>query len=431
MSLRILISGTTGDSMPPPYAGIPKVSLLYARTWKKMGQTVGVTWVYKPDNADDEGAGADYFFEYKGKPTKFKKALFLIQYFFKNPSLYIFLFKKYWNIYPRFSKETFLYSSYGVWVDGVIATFKPDIILCQAALIKAFMVSEVAKRRKIPVVYNTYAEVHDLKMGVNKHLDEAGRTKYWSYFMKLPEMVIGMDNCSVGPLMYLPPEKVKVFYDTCDWDAYQVKLPDTKDERRDELGLPRDRFLVGMVGAFHYRKGHDHLIKAISILHTQGLNVGAVIVGGNVGKEKWVDLATQEGVADKVYFFQNLSEFQLVRLHKTLDAYANLSNSTRSCGLDLALLGAMAGGLPIVVYDNGALPGAVPHGANGLVVKTNNIEAVAEAIKKLYNLPREKLAAMGRESAAVAKKTDINLTSEIKLGWFNEIVENYRGGDTH
>jgi glycosyltransferase involved in cell wall biosynthesis len=25
-----------------------------------------------------------------------------------------------------------------------------------------------------------------------------------------------------------------------------------------------------------------------------------------------------------------------------------------------------------------------PHGANGLVVKTNNIEAVAEAIKKLY-----------------------------------------------
>jgi hypothetical protein len=62
--------------MPPPYGGIPKVSLLYARTWKKMGNTVAVTFVYRPENADDFGANAEYFFEYKTKPNKFKKRLF-------------------------------------------------------------------------------------------------------------------------------------------------------------------------------------------------------------------------------------------------------------------------------------------------------------------------------------------------------------------
>ncbi len=426
MSLRILISGATGESMPPPYAGIQKVSLLYARTWKKMGHEVGVTFVYRPPNADDEGANAEYFFEYGGKPYKFKKVLFLIRYFFKNPGLYSALFKRYWSIYPRLSWETFLYTSYGVFMDGVIASFKPDIITCQATTIKAFMVGEIAKRRKIPVVFEPYAEIHDQRMGVNKHLDAVGQKKYWTYFLHLAEMVIGMDNCSCGPLMYLPDAKVRVFYDTCDFSAYQLPLEDTRNERREKLRLPQDRFLVGMVGAFHYRKGHDHLIKAVSILSKKGLNIGAVIVGGPVGLEKWVELAKSEGVEDRVHFFKNFSEMELVRLHKTIDLYANLSNSTRSCGLDLALLGAMAGGLPIVVYDNGALPGAVPHGENGVVVKTGDIESLAQAIEKIHSLSQNAREEMGKRSAALAARTDINLTSKIKIGWFEEIVKNYK-----
>src|ERR1035437_8427750 len=101
MSLRILISGTTGDSMPPPYAGIPNVSLVYGRTWKKWGNDVAVTFVYRPNDSDDLGANADYFFEYNSKPNKLKKFLFLVKYFFKNPNLYFFLARKYFSIYPR------------------------------------------------------------------------------------------------------------------------------------------------------------------------------------------------------------------------------------------------------------------------------------------------------------------------------------------
>ena len=416
--------------MPPPYGGIPKVSLLYARTWKKMGHEVAVTFVYRPENADDHGANAQYFFEYDSKPTKLKKAWFLIRYFFTNPALYFKLYKKYYAIFPKLSKETILYSAYGVYMDGVIAEFKPDIILCQAALIKAFMVSELAHIRKIPVVYNTYAEVHDLRMGVNKNLDEAGRTKYWNYFMNLPQLIIGMDNCSRGPLTYLPPEKVKVFYDTCDFTTYQMKMDETKEQLRDSLGLPHDQFLVGMVGAFHARKGHDHLIKAIGILKKQGHNIGAVICGGTRNAEedlkKWRAVAAEEGVEDRVYFFSNFGELQLARLHRGNDAYANLSNSPRSCGLDLALLEAMSSALPIVVYDNGALPTAVPEGKNGYVVPTSDVPAVADAILKLFRKTPEERKDMGNASKAIASKCDLNLTSEIKIGWFKEVIAAYK-----
>jgi len=424
MPLHILISGTTGESMPPPYAGVQNVSLLYGRTWKKLGHEVGITFVYKPENADDLGANAEYFFEYKSRPDKFKKLLFLVKYFFKNPFLYFHLLRSYLKVCPRLNLEVILYSAYGVYMKGVIATFKPDVILAQAALIKTFMICEVVKN-KIPVVFNTYAEVHDLKMGINKNLTEAQRAKYWKYFLNMSSLVIGMDNCSVGPLMYLPPERVKVFYDTCDYTFYRKELSETKEELRNSFALPQDQFLVAMTGAFHYRKGHDQLIKAIAILKKQNLNVGAVIIGGNIGLEKWQDLAKTEDVLDRVYFFQNFSENEKLRMYRCVDAYANLSNSPRSCGLDLALLEAMSSGVPIIVYDNGALPSAV-NGKNGFVVPTSDVGAVASAIRKLYEKSPEERTEMSMESSKIASKTDINLTAKIKLDWFNEVIASFR-----
>lgn len=425
MSIRILITGTTGDSMPPPYAGVQNVSLLYARSWRKLGNSVGITFVYKPDNADDLGANAEYFFEYNGRANKPKKLLFLIKYFFSNPFLYLSLLFRYLKIYPRISIETILYSAYGVWVDGVISSFKPDIIDCQTTLIKSFMVAEIAKNRKIPVIFEPYAEVHDLKMGVNKHLDEKGREKYWKYFLNLSRLVIGMDNCSIGPLMYLPKERVKVFYDTCDFSSYQIEIKESVSELRATFGLPEDLMLVGMMGAFHYRKGHDHLIKAIAMLKKGGHRVGATIVGGSVGLEKWIQLAREENVEDRVFFFQNFGEDKKIRLYKCIDVYANFSNSTRSCGLDLALLEAMSCGLPIVAYDNGALPNAIPEGKNGITVHTGDIKGIADALGILNKKSHEERKTMGEESRKIASKTDVNLTAKIKEKWFQDVISNF------
>ena len=166
------------------------------------------------------------------------------------------------------------------------------------------------------------------------------------------------------------------------------------------------------------------MIKAIAILKRQGRNIGAVIIGGNVGLEKWQDLAKEEDVSDRVYFFQNFSEDLKLRMYRCVDIYANLSNSPRSCGLDLALLEAMSAGLPIVVYDNGALPSAV-NGKNGFVVTTSDIGAVALAINKLYQKSSEERQLMSEESSKIASKTDVNLTAQIKLGWFNEVISNF------
>src|SRR3989344_2250698 len=99
--MKILITGTTGESMPPPYGGVPKLCLLVAGVWKKLGHEVAITFVYRPDNADELGAEAQYFFEYESKPTKIKKIIYFFKYFFKNPALYFYLLFSYLIILPK------------------------------------------------------------------------------------------------------------------------------------------------------------------------------------------------------------------------------------------------------------------------------------------------------------------------------------------
>ncbi len=424
--MKILITGTTGNSMPPPYAGIPKLTLTSARVWRDLGNEVAVTFTYRPKNADDLGAGGTYFFEYEDRPNKFTKLIFLFRYFLKNPSLYRALFKSYRTICPHFSREMFLYTAYGVYLDTVFSAFRPDVVLTEAALIKSFMAAEIAKRHRVPIVCDVYAEVRDLSMGENRHLNEDDRKTYWVSFLNRMDLLVGLDNCSVEMKGYVPPEKLTVFWDTCDYQFYSKEIPESRAELRAHFKLPADIFLVGAVGSFELRKGHDHLIRAVAILAKAGHNVGAVICGSLGGMAKWRKIAEEEGVADRFYFFTSISEKDLARLHRAIDLYTNLSNTQRSCSLDLALLEAMASGLPIVVYDTGALYKAVPGEENGFCVPTNDIPAAAEAILKVLKRTPAERKEMGRKSAAIAAQVDITITAAIKLGWFKKLVENHR-----
>lgn len=430
MALRILITGTTGESLPPPYGGIPKLSLLNARVWKKLGHRVAITFTYCPQESDDFGVNAEYFFEYgcNKKPSKMRKILFLISYFFTNPFLYTNLLINYLRIDSHFSNEVLLYPAYGVFLDRVFAKFKPDAVMAEAALIKTFMAAQVAKRRKVPIIFDTFAEIHDLSMGANKHLDENGRKKYWESFFNLADFVIGDGNCSGGVIAYTKAKKVKVFYDSCDYNFYKMEIKESRENLRKYFKLPEKTFLIGAVGAFSKRKGHDYLIKAVAKLIKEGYDVGALICGGAGDSAMWKKLAQEEGIEDKVYLFGNIKEasVDLVKLYNCLDLYTNLSNTPRSCSWDMALLEAMAAGLPIVVVRHGDLPEAVPGGKNGIVVPLNDVDAIANAILKIYNISLEERKKMGHESSIFAAKTDINLTAEIKLGWLKDAINNYK-----
>jgi 1,2-diacylglycerol 3-alpha-glucosyltransferase len=425
--MKILITGTTGESMPPPYGGVPKLSLLCASEWKKLGHKVALTFVWRPENADELGAGAEYFFEFDSKPNKLKKIVYLFRYFLSNPFLYFSLLLSYAKLLPKFSMETILYPAYGVQMDGVIKKFNPDVILSEAALVKTFMVSKVARRNKVPVIFDTYAEIHDHSMGVNKNLDEIQRRNYWVGFLKNADFIIAPGPyCCRGPLTYAPKEKVDFVYDGSDYGVLKLDLGDDKGALRDIMKLPRDQFLIGNVGAFESRKGHDHLIMAIGKLKKQGHNVGAVICGGSGDRTKWISLAKEEGCEDRIHFFGRLSELDLGRVLKSLDAFSDLENTPRACGLTMAILEGMALGNPVVIFANREMFEIVKEGENGFIVPIDDTEALSKAILKMSQLPVEQRLAMGKKGSEWARKIDIEFTAKGKLEIFKKVINSYK-----
>lgn len=425
--MKILITGTTGESMPPPYGGVPKLSLLCAGAWKRMGHQVALTFVWRPENADELGAEAEYFFEFNSRPNKFKKIIYLVRYFISNPALYVSLLYGYLKIHSRVTTEVLLYPAYGVQMDFVIGKFKPDIILSEAALIKTFMVAQVAQKRRVPVVFDTYAEIHDLGMGVNKHLNVLQRRKYWIEFLKLADFIIAPGpHCCRGPLAYAPKEKIDFVYDGSDYGILKLDISNDKGELRDLMKLPKDQFLIGNVGAFEARKGHDHLIIAISKLVKKGHNVGAVICGGSGDRTKWIDLAKKEGVENHIHFFGRLSELDLGRVLKSLDAFSDLENTPRACGLTMAILEGMAMGNPVVIYANEEMFEIVKEGENGFMAPIDDIDALSEAILKMSQLSPEVRKEMGNKSSVIARRIDIDFTAKGKMELFKKVINNYR-----
>ncbi|HUO50626.1 MAG TPA: glycosyltransferase family 4 protein [Candidatus Paceibacterota bacterium] len=409
--MRILISGVTGESIPPPYAGIPKHTMLLARSWRELGHEVAATFVYRHDKEDDMGAQGTYFFEYKNAPKKLTKLFFLIRYACWNPALYAQLLIQTVRAHKKINPEIALSAAYGVFIDGVCRSFRPNIILAETALLKTFVLTYVAKRRGIPIVIHTYAEVHDMTMSVNKYLRDRKLWQYWSEFLGRANKIISPSHyCALGPQKYVPKEKVDVVYYGIDTGPYE-HLHATQIEAREHFSIPQKVFAVMAVGALTSRKGHDHLIQVAGILAREGKPIEVILCGP--GDSAWLeDIARREGIEAHVHFFSKLSENELALLYRCADLYCDASNTPRAC-LGMSLTESMLTELPVVAYAMGGMPEVVHEGKNGTLVSPNDISGLARAIERVRAMAPDERRAWGEAGKALAKR-EVDLETQSK-----------------
>jgi glycosyltransferase involved in cell wall biosynthesis len=423
--MRVLFTGLVGESLPPPYSGIPKRALILARMWREEGHSVGVTFTYKHDHEDDLGAKASYFFEFQKKPDRMAKLGFLFAWTLRNPFLYLRLLTAGISAYGKIRRDVVLYAAYGVFMDSIYREFSPDVIVAETALIKTFYAGVVARIRRIPFVIETYAEVHDRTM--QKFSSEKERTRFWNNFFSLCDVVIAPSNyCARGPLEFLPPEKVKMVYaTTLDVSLYQ-DVPESKEQAREHLNIPQGVYAVLAVGAFTHRKGHDHLIQAIGLLAERKEEVHLLLCGAD--DSAWLQkMADDLGVADRVHFFRSLSEEDLRLLFKAADMYADASNTPRAC-LGIALTEALATGIPAIAYDVAGLPEVVKDQETGYLVPVDDISALADTIGKLHKASPEEQSRLGQNGLKRAREVfDIHGIATLLMNELHSVHERQKG----
>ncbi len=151
-----------------------------------------------------------------------------------------------------------------------------------------------------------------------------------------------------------------------------VPLPQPGTENRGTV--------IGSVGRLVSAKDYPMMIRAVSILVGRGVDVNLEIVGEGEEREAIEATIRKEGVESKVTLAgsqANVSDW-LARWR------IFVSSSVRE-GQPMALLEAMAAGLPCAVTAAGGVPDTLTDGVEGIVVPPGDPEALADGIQQLLD----------------------------------------------
>lgn len=200
-------------------------------------------------------------------------------------------------------------------------------------------------------------------------------------------------------------------------DAQRVRDIGARTDRqakRASLGVPEDAFVVGNVARLHAAKGHPYLIEGFATVVKRIPNAHLVLVGWGPWEQKLRNQAADLGIGDRVHFAgKRLDVFELLA---TFDIFAFSSIHE---GQGIAILEAMAAGLPLVATSVDGIPDMVRHEDTGLLVPPHDAGALAAGILRLKDEP----ALSAKMVASARKMVDEEFSIEAVGRAYEELYE--------
>ncbi len=176
-------------------------------------------------------------------------------------------------------------------------------------------------------------------------------------------------------------------------DHYSTAAPTLSDKGR--FGFDSRRFLIGAVGRLSEEKGFHHLIDVIGRLVHAGHPIGLIIAGEGHLRKQLQQQINDQGLHDHVLLCGFLTDPR--ELYRAIDLF--VLSSLRE-GLPNVVLEAMASQRAVVSTNCNGIAELVRHRHNGLIVPTDNADALHSAIQEcvLSDDRRTQFAAAGRQT---------------------------------
>jgi phosphatidyl-myo-inositol dimannoside synthase len=137
---------------------------------------------------------------------------------------------------------------------------------------------------------------------------------------------------------------------------------------------------VGRWVAAERYKGLDDLLRGIAQVRAEIPNLNLVAVGSGDDLPRLRKLAADSGIADCVYFLENLSREELAACYSQADVFALPSSGE---GFGLVFLEAMAFSKPVIAAASAGAKDVVEDDVNGLLVPPGDPETLSRALVRL------------------------------------------------
>ena len=173
-------------------------------------------------------------------------------------------------------------------------------------------------------------------------------------------------------------------------------VPADGGEMKDRLGIPKGTFVVGTVGRLTHIKGHKYLIDAARKILLTRPDMTFIFLGDGELMNDLKAQAASSGIYDKVKFLGWRED--VAEVMSTFDLFVLPSLNE---GMGKVLVEAMAIGKPIIASHVGGISDLVKNEENGLLVPSEDAEAIARSISILHSSPMKRKE-MGDKGRAIA-----------------------------
>lgn len=221
--------------------------------------------------------------------------------------------------------------------------------------------------------------------------------------------------------------KVIVIPNGLNLNKYNVNY--SKEECREELGLPLNKKIILFLSAIREKKAPDVLIRAMQKIAKKIPDAYLVMAGKGRMESKIKQLARELAIDDLITFPGFVRESEKPLYFKAADVFV-LPSYDEIFGI--VILEAMACGTPVVATRIGGIPEIVKDKKNGLLVPPKDPNALADAIIYLLGNEelRRKMGKRGKEMVRayiwekIAEKTEkvyeaVLKNANQKLGYFS------------
>lgn len=178
----------------------------------------------------------------------------------------------------------------------------------------------------------------------------------------------------------IAPEKVKKIQYGLELDKLNPNLYN-QEKSREKFNLPKDAYIIGLVGRIEHTKGQLVAVKAFIEANIPN---SKLVLCGNIAFQEYFDecfkFAKDNGKEEDLIYIPFTKE--IPELMNSFDLFVMPSLSE---AFGLVLVEAMASGLPVLSTRSGGVPELITDGYNGYLFNYTNASEFADKIKLIAN----------------------------------------------
>lgn len=198
----------------------------------------------------------------------------------------------------------------------------------------------------------------------------------------------------------VPKDRISIVHHGIDFDLYS----NGKSKLREELSLPADAYLIGVVSRLVEMKGIEYVLEAMPTILRDKPTAHLIIVGTGPHEQALKKLSADLSIEDHVHFVGFRKD-----IPDCLHSFQCFASASLSEGLGLNVLEAMAASVPVVVTGVGGILDFTENEVNGLIVPLKSSTDIA--IKILTLIQDEPMANQLASNAVKRVKRDFSLES--------------------